>query len=824
MLAQVSALRQGYESDRERLEREFLRQGDVDQYLEEHTELIDGLIRTLYEPYLGEHDICIMATAGYGRKEQFPQSDVDLLVAHSFRDDSQTERVIAPFLNNLWDTRLSLGHQVWSLTELEKLTFDDFEFVLALFNGRLVVGSASLGAKVLDRILPAFIEDHRVELIRRIVAATRRRHEQFSNTIYQLEPDLKEAPGGLRDHLAAGWLERLLGAPPFLPYSSAEIGAAHRFLKRLRILVHLQNQRTDNRLTHAIQEQLIPHLGYAGMQVQAGVESLMKEYFLNARVISGLCSALLRVADPSDSERPLEPEEIPPLDSMTNLLEAFRISLDEERPLSAASRRAVMQALPKLSETISFPSLRDPLKDLFRPRSGLYRVLSDLYELGVLELLFPEFGSIKARVIRDFYHKYTVDEHTLIAIKSIEDMAAGKETADARFTTILRDTVVPCHLTLSLLLHDVGKGRGGKHTEASARMAARALRRFRFDRHEIETIVFLIRQHLSMSAVIFRRDIDDDEVIHRFADLVEDPERLRLLTLLTYADIKAVAPGTLNDWKKDLLWQLYLETYRKLTLEYGEERIEEEDIGERLLRGLESDLDPVDFEHFLEGFPTRYLSQTAPADIYEHYRMSTRIGASNPVESILQKRRGYYELCVTTPDRKRLFAKIVGLLSYFEMNILRGFAFANRRQTILDIFQFSDERRYFRHAEERKRFRELLRQAVADQISVETLLRGKEESILFKKTTPRFEPSVYVEDEHSDRYSILEIIAPDALGLLYRISSQIALLECDIDLALISTEGDKAVDVFYLRHRGGKLSTELKEDLNNRIIRAINQH
>jgi [protein-PII] uridylyltransferase len=824
MLSQVSALRSTYESERKRLDETFLYHGDVDRYLDEHSDLVDEIIRALYEPLLGQHEICVLATAGYGRREQFPQSDVDLLVVHDFQDDSRAEQIIAPFLNNLWDTRLALGHQVWRLDQLERLTLDDFEFILALFNGRVVTGSQVMGKEVLERILPAFTEAHREQLVEQVVAATRRRHEKFSNTIYQLEPDLKEAPGGLRDHLAASWLERLVGSPPFLLYSGSEIGVAHRFLKRLRILVHLQHQRPDNRLTHSIQEQLLPHLGYGGMKIQAGVESLMKEYFLNARVISGLCSALLRLAQPSASERPLEPDELPPFDSISEVLEAFRISLDEERPLSPATRRAVLKSLPKVSESISFPVLRDPLKDLFRPRSGLYRVLSDFYELGVLELLFPEFGTIKARVIRDFYHKYTVDEHTLIAIKCIEDLAGTQEAADARFGTILRDTVVPSHLTLSLLLHDVGKSRGGKHTDASARMARRALRRFRFDREEIETIVFLIREHLSMSAVIFRRDIDDDQVISRFADLVGDPERLRLLTLLTYADIKAVAPGTLNDWKKDLLWQLYLETYRKLTLEYGEKRIEEEDIGERLVRGLEPDLDPLEFERFLEGFPTRYLRQTAAGEIYEHFRMSTRISPSNPVESVLQRRRGYYELCVTTPDRKRLFAKIVGLLSYFETNILRGFAFANRQQTILDIFQFSDERRFFRQAEERRRFRDLLRQAVAEQISIEELLRGKEESILFQRTTPLFEPTIYVEDEHSDHYTILEIIAPDALGLLYRISSQIASLECDIDLALISTEGDKAVDVFYLRQRGGKLSAELKESLKNRIVGAITQH
>jgi [protein-PII] uridylyltransferase len=819
VIAEVSAFRLEYEEKRRRLEAEVLAGGDVDRFLEGHSDLVDALVVRLAEPFLRDHEFCVLATAGYGRREQFPHSDVDLLVVHDFPRPETAERVVGPFLNRLWDTRLALGHQVWSLGDLDGLKLDDFEFVLALFNCRPVAGAENPGRRVVEEILPRFIEENRVALIDLGVAATRGRHERFNHTIYQLEPDLKEAPGALRDHLAATWLQRLAGEPDHLPCTASEIRGAHRFVKRLRVLLHLRHGRSDDRLTHRMQEKLAPHMGFAGIKTRSGVESLMKEYFLNARVLAGYCAAMLQSARPGEARKPLSREELPPLVSMEALLEAFGRSLDQGRPLSASARTAVVDSLSALSEKLRYPTLREPVMDLFRPRAGLYRVLSDLYELGVLELLFPEFGTIKARMIRDFYHKYTVDEHTLIAIKSIEDLVAGD--GDPRFATILRDTVTPSRLILALLLHDVGKGRGGTHTDESARMAARAMRRFRFDREEINTVVLVIRNHLAMSTTIFRRDIEDDEVVRRFADLVEDPEQLRLLTLLTYADIKAVGPGTLNDWKKDLLWQLYLETYRKLTLEFGEERIEEEDVEDRLLRGLEADLDPCGFERFLEGFPIRYLRTTPPHEIYEHYRMSTRVGAENPVEISLQRRRTFHELCVIAPDRSRLFAKIVGLLSYFEMNILRGFGFANRRQTILDIFQFADERRIFRHSEERERFRTLLRKAIKDEISVRKLLQGKEESVLFRRTPPRFEPTLYFEDEFSDRFTILEIIAPDALGLLYRISGEIARLECDIDLALISTEGDKAVDVFYLCHRGGKLSPELQRNLAERIVRVI---
>ncbi len=817
-------LRTEYEERRRSLEERLLADLDADRYLCAHTDCVDGLIRRLAEPALAGGRFCVLATAGYGRREQFPHSDVDLLVVHDL-DEHRAEGLIAPFLNALWDTRLNLGHQVWSLSHLQHLTLDDFEFVLALFNSRIVAGIEDLGLAVIEEIHPRFVQRYRSELLDRILAGVRARHEQFSNTIYQLEPDVKEAPGGLRDHLAATWLQRLVGEPRFLSYSPGEVRRAHSFLKRIRILLHLFHRRPDNRLTHPMQEKLAAALGFDGPGTEAAVERLMQEYFLNARVVSGFCAAMLHAARPEE-ENPLGPEDLPPLHTLDGVLEAFRISLDEGRPLSTRARSLILDAVPRLGEGLHLPDLRDQILDLFRPRPGLYQVLSQLYELGVLELLFPEFGTIKARVIRDFYHKYTVDEHTLLAIRIIEDLAVGESSSDPRFASVLRDTVNPSHLTLSLLLHDVGKSREGRHAEESARMATRALRRFRFDPETVQTVGFLIRQHLAMSAVIFRRDLEDDEVVRRFADLVGDPERLRLLTLLTYADIKAVAPGTLNDWKKDLLWQLYLETYRKLTLEYGEHRIaeaslEQETAATRLLEELEPDIDRAQFERFLDGFPSRYLTSTPPREIYEHFRMCERISPVNPVESHLSRRKSYYELCVVTPDRKRLFAKIVGLLSYFEMNILRGFGFANRNQTILDIFQFSDERKAFRHTEERERFQDLLRKAVVDEISVRKLLQGKEQSVLFRRRTPAFEPSLYFEDEESDRYSILEIIAPDALGLLFRISTEIAELGIDIDLALISTEGHKAVDVFYLSHGGSKLSAALKADLSRNIIQSI---
>lgn len=813
--------KQTYLREKRKLEQRFRAEQRGHDYLQNHSDLIDSLVKSVVETHSKGFGLAVFATGGYGRKELFPFSDLDLLLVFDGEEKQTGEQLVSIILRDLWDTGLDIGHQVWSFQELTRLSLEQDQFVLALLDLRPLVHGEDLGDRVLSELVPSFLKSNREALCARIVELAVSRHQEFEDTVYQLEPDLKLSPGGLRDLQIGKWLSRLTGRSQLPGYSATEIESSEEFLKRLRILVHLLAGRNDNRLTHKMQGRVRKYIGYRAVSAQSGVEALMKEYFLNARISYAFCKAMLKVAASGDQDKGVEKEPgTLKIESMSALLELF---LEEGHELSDSTRQSITEALPSLSATLHFPSMREGIKAIFRPRPGLYKTLSQMYELGVLELLFPEFGSIRAQVIWDFYHRYTVDEHTLLAIRNVELLASAGSGEDGRFKTLLQDTVDGSLLTIALLFHDVGKGGAGQHSDKGARMAARAMRRFRFAGEQIDTISFLIQHHLAMSAVIFKRDLEDALVVSRFADLIRDPELLRLLTLLTYADIKAVAPRTLNQWKRDLLWQLYIATHRKLTLGYGEERVEEEGLGDKVFQELGSDVDREKLEKFVEGFPARYLRNTQPAEIYEHYRMAQRLDTGRPVQTRITKDNGYYELCVVTVDKPYLFAKIAGLLSYFEMNILRGHGFSNKQQIILDFFRFIDSGGHFRRIHERTRFQELLDKSILDELSMEKLLQGKEESVLFRRPAPGFEPTVYFEDEHSDRFTILEIVAPDALGLLYRISREISHLGCDIELALISTEGEKAVDVFYLCHQGSKLSKQLKQDLSNRILQAINQ-
>ncbi len=818
----TATLKGSYGRTRLGIEQRFLARTDPEAALAELTLAVDDLVIQTATPFQQQSDFSLIALGGYGRREMYPHSDVDLLILFREAKRKAVENSVTEMLHQLWDLGLDLGHQVWSIDQLEG-ALEPIEFGLALLDARLLSNGRGPGQTLLDSLLPGLLFQNRSRLEERIISFAEERHRKFRDTIYQLEPDLKQAPGGLRDHLTGKWLLQLGGTRPFLTQSQAEIEEAASFMRRARIWLHFNSGRNQNQLRHPLQEALALALYGSKSGDPPDVETLMKEYFLNARILNSFCKKLIETRRPVQSVSEIVVTEIAPQDNAAAVLQIFLQSIQESRPLGDATRSAIVGALPGFRASVHKSPLKNLLRSLFQPRPGLYRSLTEMYELGVLESLFPEFGVVKARVIRDDYHQFTVDEHSLLAIKHVELLLGDEDEINQRFAGLLKETPESEFLTLALLLHDVGKSDEEGHATRSADMAAAALKRLDFSSEEIDIIVSLIRNHLAMSSVMFRRDLDDPTVIEAFSDLVQGPKRLRLLTLLTYADIKAVAPGTLNQWKRDLLWQLYVESYRKLTYGFGEERVQEEDVEERLLAALPEDLDTEGFESFLEGFPLSYVKTTSAAEVYQHYRLARRRTRDDPVQLALTFDGSYYRLCVVAPDQSYLFAKIAGVLSYFDMNIFRGYGFVNRQGTALDLFRFSDTRKVFSlNPTEEVRFLQLLHEVIRGEVPVESLLRVKETSLVHRR---RFrsaqEPRLYFDNDASQGYTIAEILAPDSIGLLYRISQEIAGVECNIELLLINTEGSRAVDVFYLTHEGRKLGPELQERLRKRIIDSL---
>jgi [protein-PII] uridylyltransferase len=353
-------------------------------------------------------------------------------------------------------------------------------------------------------------------------------------------------------------------------------------------------------------------------------------------------------------------------------------------------------------------------------------------------------------------------------------------------------------------------------------MADHMMTRLQMPPESREIVEFLIENHLQMSRVAFHRDTEDPEIVKRFAALLGIEERLKLLCLMTLADIEAVSPDTLTPWKEELLWRLYVDTYNQLTHAYADDLIGRQQTGlSDLLSGRPDDIPEGELTRFLEGLPRRYL-QLADADaIYAHVRLSRNIGTDD-VHIRLERTDSVWELTVVTLDKPFLFSNICGVLSSFGMDILRGHAMTTPDGLVLDIVQFEDQERYLElnPEEARRRFSEVLRAVLAGRTDVTSRLRRREQSVL-RRVPTRVPPVVHFDNQSSRRYTILEINAGDALGLLYRISRLISHHGCDVDLVLISTEGKKAIDVFHITKAGAKLAEPAQQALRADLERML---
>jgi [protein-PII] uridylyltransferase len=428
--------------------------------------------------------------------------------------------------------------------------------------------------------------------------------------------------------------------------------------------------------------------------------------------------------------------------------------------------------------------------------------------------------SITGRVVRDFYHKYTVDEHTLQTIRNLERLVAQPD-AHPRFSALLAEIESPELLVLALLLHDVGKWRDEDHAVESVRMAEGVLDQLQLPAPARETVLFLVRQHLRMSQVAFRRDTEDPEIVREFAALVGSEERLKLLCLMTLADVEAVSPDTLTRWKEELLWRLYVDAYNVLTLQYGDDVIERtQGMVTACVERRPPDLDAGEVAAFLEGLPKRYLQLFERRAVYEHVRLARDIHPDE-VHLRLARAETAWELTVVTLDKPMLFANICGVLSSFGMDILRGHALTNPNGLVLDVFQFADAERFLAlNPGASETVLHTIEEVVAGRSSIADRLRGRLRG-LRRRPLGRVAPVVRIDGDVSRRYSVLEIVAADQLGLLYRISRAISEQGCEIDLVLISTEGETAIDVFHLTRRGAKLTPAEQQQLTAYLQRTL---
>jgi [protein-PII] uridylyltransferase len=783
--------------------------------LARYSERLDALLRQLLAAApRTEQAVAIVAIGGYGRKQLCLHSDIDLLVLFGGGLGQPEERMLRAILHPLWDLGLNVGHQVREIDEFARLEVDNPEFLMALVDARPVAGDLPLYRRFESAFHHARTHAHVVGALNRLIDE---RYAQFNSTLYQLEPDVKEAPGALRDLTAMRWIAALTD-PSLLqrgPEDLARLDEAEDFLLRIRSILHFETRRNSNLLSHPLQEKAADTLGYPGAFPQQRVERLMSDYFRHARIVTRTLGWIRKTAPtPVGPNLGQTPDGIIFVDARqaavqpATWLAAFQAAIDGKCDVAASALALIRQHADRfrVEDFFPTPAHRTALVRFLKPVAGLYARLSEMHDCGVLGRMFPPFQTITCRVVRDFFHKYTVDEHTLLTIRNVERLATKAAPDRERFSSLLQDLQAPELLVLALLLHDVGKWRDEDHASESVRMAREMFERLDLSPDARATVEFLIANHLAMSQVAFRRDTEDPEIVRTFALLVGVEERLRMLCLMTLADVEAVSLETLTPWRAELLWRLFVDTYNQLTLGYGDELIDPNlAANTELLANRPADLSESDISHFLAGLPRRYLQLFDREAIYRHVRLAQNINPDE-VHLWLEEKGSAWELTVVTLDKPFLFSNISGVLSSFGMDILRGHAMTNPNGLVLDVFQFSDQERFLSlNGDAREQIFQILEEVVSGRASVTARLRGREDS-LFHRRPPRVKPVVHCDNQASRRYTILDIIADDALGLLYRISRVISQNGCEIDLVLIATEGHRAIDVFHITEAGDKLS------------------
>ncbi|MGA9623673.1 MAG: hypothetical protein WBL65_14230 [Bryobacteraceae bacterium] len=799
------------------IRRDFLATGDAATALAVRTAQVDGLVLEAAAELLlptAPAGLAVLAVGGYGRRQLFPYSDVDLLLLFDSEKLALASKdAIAGFLRHLWDSGLRVSHSVRTPAECTEVHDGNIELNISLLDQRYLTGDRALYAGLAEK-LPRFIHGNRGPLVRNLAQLARARHAKYAGTLYHLEPNVKEAPGGLRDHQLVCWLDQLHGARDS---PAPELEAAFRFLGRLRCYLHFQSGRDNNALSFDAQD------GIAELWRAGDAAQWMRDYYRHARVVY---RAAIRALDSSEAQfsslfaqfrdwrsrvsnadfivhrerihfRAPQSLDVEP-ELALSLFEfvarhGIRLSLEAEQRIE--SRIAALRAhfagprplWPALNTILSLPHA--PL------------AVRAMHETGVLAAIFPEMERIECLVIRDFYHRYTVDEHTLVTMQNLRNLPAG-------YSELLAEVKQPSVVMFALLFHDVGKGVPGEGpVDASVRLARDAIARIRMPSADRETALFLIRKHLELSQVMQSRDLFDPRTIRDVAHQMETVERLKALTLVTYADISAVNPQVMTPWRAEQLWQLYLAVYNELTRELETERIEAIPSG------------PPARVAFLEGFPTRYLRTHTEQEVDEHMALeekSRKRGAAVDVRRL----ESAWQLTLVAADRPFLFASVAGTLSSFGMNILKAEAFANRRGLVLDTFTFDDPLRTLDlNPTEADRLRATTERVLAGKTDVRELLRNRPKPSLPSRKA-RIPARVSFDSEAGHTATLVEIVAEDRPGLLYDLASAISSNGGNIEVVLIDTQAHKAIDVFYVTTEGKKLGPEKRQLLAEALRKA----
>lgn len=803
--------------------------------LRETTRLIDAsLIRAWNDAGIGSQ-AALVAVGGYGRRELYPHSDIDLLILLPEQPDARTVAGVESLVTHFWDLGLEVAHSVRSVAECAQAALADVTVHTNLIEARYLAGSKARFNELAETI--ATLDRH--TFVEAKILEQQQRHGRFFDTAYNLEPNLKESPGGLRDLQVILWIARALGIGSswqalvrtglLLPTEARQIARHETFLMSLRCELHQLAGRREDRLLFDFQTALAERLGIAPDAHRRASEVLMQRYYRTAKAV-GLVNELLLQSlrdclHPSSGEphrldddfvivgtrlavvRPDTFERHPP-----SILRFFLTLM--QRPGLSGPDAATLRALVRASRSID-RDFRDAAQNrttflaILRAPEGVTHTLRRMHRYGVLGKYLPSFGAIVGQMQHDLFHTYTVDEHILFVIRNLRRFTQTEFAHEFPLCSELINSFErPELLYISALFHDIAKGRGGDHSELGKQDARQFCTEHGIDTEDTELVVWLVGEHLRMSSTAQKQDLSDPAVIAEFARLVRTERRLTALYLITVADIRGTSPKVWNAWKGKLLEDLYRLTRRALTdsVEFGSLIDERKNEARRILATYAISAERIDaFWALLE--PGHFLRYEAPELALQTRLLYTHADTRSPiVRAHLSPYGDGIQVLVYTPDRGPLFALICGFFERIDYTIVEAKVSTTRRGHALDTFLVMNEKeKLYRYGDLLELIERDLTHRLASSAPPEAPLTGRVSRHL--KHFP-IAPEVSIRPDERNQYHVLSIVAGDRPGLLSRIAH--VFLHHDIVLhnAKITTLGERAEDTFLIT--GEALENEKK--------------
>lgn len=817
------------------------------QSVQAYAAFMDGFLATLFgltaedakREGAAPAPLVLVALGGYGRGELHPLSDLDLMVIYDGEMALYVQRVTQGLLYALWDLGLQVGHAVRSLPDCLAMARTDFPSRTSMQQARFLVGDRRLFNRFRKVLAENVYQKDFAQFLETTLAERDQRYRKFGGSPYIGEPNVKESAGGLRDIHEAMWLastkfgtrtlRELLDKRLITDRERKTTDEALTFLWRVRNELHFLAGHRNDVLSRDVQPQIAKNFGYTADEVSLAVEKFMRDYYLHARAIHRVSRRLIArcretLAHRGAVQRRLRQDAL--ADGLIVIDEQIHLAHPDGRAfredptrlmkvfwhchrlgfeLGIDVERAVEDSLDLVDESFRCsPDVRDLFLSICRSWGRVATTFRAMHELGFLGRYLPEWGALTCLVQYDVYHKFTADQHSLLAVEHLEALAPGQSAESEGIARVVNDVERPDLLMLGMLVHDLGKGKGHGHVAKGIPLVEALTARLQLPAEDADKVVFLVAHHLTMSHTAQRRDIHDPKTVEALAEVCRTPERLRMLYVLTSADMSAVGPGVMTGWQAQILGELYSRALIRLA--GGQHEPPSRDaVAARVWEAMPREGSRRAVAAHLAMLSDRYLATTSPQRVACHLRLVERLDEDTiATELFHHPDLDSSELVIATRDVPGLFSLIAGTLAAHGVNVLSAQIHTRADGIAIDTFQVNDPLGEPVTEEARwRRTLDALRKVIVGEEAVESLLAKR------RAGRPTGEavagpPKISLDNRFSDTHTVVEVKCGDRVGILYAITRTFSALGLDIGSARIATEIDQAYDTFYVTDRQGR--------------------